>query len=536
MKDIIKNNSKFIIVMLLVIVLGVVGVTVAVKVGGFNPIAINTTTGTISATISYDSSVNSGTVTSTGKMLPIQDSLVTGTSVTDTRILKVKFTVTGKSTNPADSIYDISLRNITMDDTLKDSNVKWRLYKNNTLLSSGDFSPSFDLMENSRMVLTNTQQDLTTTASTYVFLMWISESCTGDIASCTSSADQSKYLNKEFSFDIKLETATKSKKDLTRKISAAGTITTLYNNATKTSVTKNSITYQYDTTHSLMKDVGGNIRYYGADPNNYIYFNCSDYSNQSSSTCETWRIIGVFDGKLKLIRNENIGSYSWDNKNTTTEAETNEGKNDWSDARLMKLLNPGYESETTGGSLYYNAKSGNCYSGNNRLSSAGVASPIIKCDFTSTGIKNDKTRSLISNAVYNLGGVADVGTYSNQIYESERGTTVYSGRPTEWTGKIALAYPSDYGYAADFSKCSMQLANYNDSTCLSNDWMSTMYGWSLSSADNTSSDVIATVESGTYAYYAAQTTKNIFPVLYLDSSLTIKSGTGSSSSPYQLSV
>ena len=76
-------------------------------------------------------------------------------------------------------------------------------------------------------------------------------------------------------------------------------ITNLYSNATKTSVTNNSITYQYDTTHSLMKDIDGNIRYYGASPNNYIYFNCSDYSNQSASTCETWRIIGVFEWQSK---------------------------------------------------------------------------------------------------------------------------------------------------------------------------------------------------------------------------------------------
>ena len=55
--------------------------------------------------------------------------------------------------------------------------------------------------------------------------------------------------------------------------------------APNSTVTNNSITYQYDTTHSLMKDIGGNIRYYGASPNNYIYFNCSNYSNQSSSTC-----------------------------------------------------------------------------------------------------------------------------------------------------------------------------------------------------------------------------------------------------------
>lgn len=225
MKNIIKNNSKFIIVMLLIIALGITGVTVAIKVGNFNPIAINTTTGNISATISYDSSVNSSTVTSTGKMLPIEDSLVTGTSVTDARVLKVKFTVTGKSTNPANSIYDISLRNITMDKELKSLNVKWRLYKNNTLLSSGNFSPSFDVIENNRLVLTNTQQDLTTTASTYVFLMWISETCTGDITSCTNSDNQFKYVGKNFSFNIKLETSTKAKKTLTRTPAVIGDVT-----------------------------------------------------------------------------------------------------------------------------------------------------------------------------------------------------------------------------------------------------------------------------------------------------------------------
>ena len=534
MKDIIKNNSKFIIVMLLIIVLGIAGVTVAIKVGNFNPIAINTTTGNISATISYDSSVNSSTVTSTGKMLPIEDSLVTGTSVTDARVLKVKFTVTGKSTNPANSIYDISLRNITMDDALKDSDVKWRLYKNNTLLSSGDFSPSFDVMENNRMVLTTTQQDLTTTASTYVFLMWISESCAGDIANCTNSDNQFKYVGKSFSFNIKLETATKTKKELTRKTSAAGTITTLYNNATKTTVTNNSITYQYDTTHSLMKDTAGDIRYYGASPNNYIYFNCSDYSNQSSSTCETWRIIGVFEGKVKLIRGSQIGTYSWDNKNTSTGAETAYGKNDWTEARLMKLLNPGYESETTGGSLYYNSGSGNCYSGQNNETTT--------CNFTSTGIKNAETRNLISDTTYYLGGYRSSSVYPNQIYEYERGTKVYSERPTTWPGKIALPYPSDYGYAADLGKCrNKQLSAYNESTCTSNNWMNTIIapnqGWLLTPYSGRADHAWLVVSSGYVgsnlsAYIAA----GVAPVLYLNSELSIKAGTGTSSSPYKLSV
>ena len=307
-----------------------------------------------------------------------------------------------------------------------------------------------------------------------------------------------------------------------------------YNKYTpNTKVINNGITYNYDTKNSLMQDVGGNLRYYGASPNNYIYFNCSDYSNQSSSTCETWRIIGVFNGKLKLIRGSQIGSYSWDNKNTSTGAETAYGKNDWTDARLMKLLNPGYESETTGGSLYYNSKSGNCYSGQNNATTA--------CEFTGSGIKNDKTRGLVSEETYSLLGWNTSNVYANEIYEYERSTgKVYSGRPTEWTGKIALAYPSDYGYAADLSKCGQKLSNYNNA-CTSNNWMKTIIapniGWLLtpgSGRANFAWDVSSSgaVTSYDYAYSAQE----VAPVLYLDSELAIKAGTGSSSAPYQLSA
>ena len=320
----------------------------------------------------------------------------------------------------------------------------------------------------------------------------------------------------------------------TEPVIAATLITNLYNDATKTPVTNNSITYQYDTKNSLMKDNAGNIRHYGASPNNYIYFNCSDYSNQSSSTCEKWRIIGVFNGKLKLIRGSQIGTYAWDNKNTSTGAETAYGKNDWTEARLMKLLNPGYESETTGGSLYYNAKSGNCYAWQNNATKT--------CNFTSTGIKNDITRNLISDTTYYLGGYNSTEVYSNEIYEKERGGAVYTGRPTTWTGKIALAYPSDYGYAADLSKCSQTLYNYNDSTCTSNNWMKSIvapnYGWLLTPNSGLAYITWHVYSSGfvDYSGYYAFNANGVTPVLYLDPSVDIKSGTGSSSAPYQLSI
>ena len=317
----------------------------------------------------------------------------------------------------------------------------------------------------------------------------------------------------------------------TAPINAASLISDLYTNASKTSVNNNSITYQYDTTHSLMKDTAGNIRYYGASPNNYIYFNCSNYSNQSSSTCETWRIIGVFNNKVKLIRGSQIGTYSWDNKNISTGAETDKGKNDWSEARLMKLLNPGYESETTGGSLYYNSKSGNCY--------AGQYNATTTCNFTSSGIKNDITRNLISDTTYYLGGGNGGSVYPNEIYEEERGTAVYSERPTSWTGKIALAYPSDYGYATDLSKCSKNLLDYDDS-CTSNNWMKTIiapnWGWLLTPQSGVAHTAWLVDSTGVVNGYYTYGASGVAPVFYLSSELNIKAGTGSSSAPYQLSA
>ena len=317
---------------------------------------------------------------------------------------------------------------------------------------------------------------------------------------------------------------------------ASALITNLYNNSTKTPVKNNSITYQYDTTHNLMKDTAGNIRYYGASPNNYVYFNCDSYP---STNCELWRIIGVFDGKVKLIRNESIGKYSWDNKNTATGAETAYGKNDWTTARLMKLLNPStyYITDTNdngkGKSLYWNAASGTCYSSQNNATTP--------CNFTNTGIK-ETTRNMIADTTWNLGGWSSSSLFANEMYEKERGTTVYSGRSTTWTGKIALPYPSDYGYATDLSKCFQALHNYDDNTCKSNDWMYSIitnsgndYGWLLFPHKNYAYSVLRVSVSG-YArnYDYASATEGVVPVLYLNSNQSIIGGDGSQNNPYQL--
>ena len=419
------------------------------------------------------------------------------------------------------------LLNITLiEDELKSSSLKYKLLSGNNVVIEGDFS---NITSNSSATIY--ESTLTKGNISFTFYLYIDGNEENDL----------NMMGKNITGNIMVEANTST--------NLAEHITNLYTSATKTPKTVNSIEYNLAPSVSLMNDRlgsmstlidSGNIRYYGAFPNNYIYFNCSDYSNQTSSTCEVWRIIGVFDGKVKIMRNEIIGDYSWDNKNTSTGAENDYGKNDWSTARLMKLLNPSdyYTIDSNdngnGQSLYWNSQSGTCFAGQNNATKA--------CDFTSTGIKNEITRNMISESMWYLRGWNSSSVFSDQIYEYERtkGSVYNTTRPTSWKGKIALAYPSDYGYAADFGQCTKQLSSYSDSTCTRNNWMKTIiapnFGWLLTPNSGNSYNTwlvanagdVRNVDYGTYNAFGAGL------VLYLDSELEINSGDGSSSNPYQL--
>ncbi len=427
-------------------------------------------------------------------------------------------------------VFNMYLDITSIDTGLKDESFRYELYKGDTKVKEGNFSDSYLISNtvtctknNTNHIVLLTNESISTSKTSYTLYIWI------DGANYTNPKSM---MNQTFSFKLHAD----GEGAVLKRLTAAETITNVYMDAAKETVTNNSIIYNTAPSVSLMNDglSGGNIRYYGASPNNYIYFNCSDYSNQSSSTCETWRIIGVFNGKVKLIRGSQIGKYSWDS--SVINVNYGWGFNDWSQADLMKLLNSGYDSESVGGSLYWNAQSGTCFSGRNNAT--------VDCDFTSTGIKNDETRNMIAEVTYNLGGWNDTKIYPNQIYVYERGRTVFSGRPTTWTGKIAVAYPSDYGYAADLNQCKQTLVNYDNSTCTSNNWMKNIvtnnggnYGWLLTHRPDSSS-MTWTVRREGLANNISEASGGlgVVPVLSLSSELGIESGDGSSSNPYKLSA
>ena len=283
-------------------------------------------------------------------------------------------------------------------------------------------------------------------------------------------------------------------------------------------------------------DPDGNVRYMGADPNNYVSFNN-----------ELWRIIGVFDvastyggpteKRLKIIRDERIDGMPWDNKPSGTGSSTSAyGSNDWTDSALMEVLNNG---------AYYNRTSGTCPSGQNGATTS--------CDFSTTGL-TEEAKSLIGDAVWNLGGTESGNTSLNGLvshfYGYERGNTVPSGRPTYWVGKIGLMYPSDYGYATgggtttNRESClAKELYNWDDSSysdCKNNDYLynSSLIQWTLTPLSSSADGIFRVLRSG----HVASSSKSVllshdsvFPVLYLASTVQITGGEGTSGNPFTLS-
>ncbi|MBR1749179.1 MAG: hypothetical protein IJ743_05255 [Bacilli bacterium] len=316
-------------------------------------------------------------------------------------------------------------------------------------------------------------------------------------------------------------------------------------------------------TNTLAYDDFGNLRYVGSNPCNYVTFNGEEAG---------WRIIGVFDNQIKLIRNESIGKYSWDT--SASSVNSGYGINQWGEsgtytgADLMKLLNPGFEenlAEDSDGneitvtyannSLYWNRDSGICY---NNYKNAYTT-----CDFSTTGL-TEAAKGMIDKHTWNLGsqGNNDVWTNGNglglasKFYEYERsnnnGKICSSGdhcndtvnRTTTWEGYVGLMYPSDYGYAVGGEARTNCLANtnlnlYNTNNCYENDWLykTSTNQWTLSPGAYSSRarDVFRVYSYGdVFAYYASDGYV-VRPALFLIPSIEI-SGDGTPNSPYTLSL
>ena len=326
-----------------------------------------------------------------------------------------------------------------------------------------------------------------------------------------------------------------------------------------------------------------NLRFIGANPNNYIKFNK-----------ETWRIIGVMKGdstyntkyssgsavyRYKIVRAESLGQYSLDTSPTSINGGY--GSNQWgtgsckySDAtncpngtypgaKIMQELNGDYLNT----SLTSNPK---WYDGQNNSKNT---------PFDRTKVIKTKYQSYISNATWNTGAnirymYNEAGGLASKLYSDERSTAswdnpewdyhmfttwsisenknvLYSGdisqRNTTWTGKVGLLYVSDYGYATAGGSTTSRatclgknINNWSTTTnydqCYKNNWIQnediesiwTMVAHNEYSSSNFRINYEGSIwpTTVTYAY-------DIFPVVFLNSDVALY-GSGTKDDPYTL--
>lgn len=294
------------------------------------------------------------------------------------------------------------------------------------------------------------------------------------------------------------------------------------------------------------------IRYVGENPNNKVYYNCKDidsnghtYSSNNynyETSCEVWRIIGVFDvasevdgkkeSRVKIVRDAFSINMSWDSSPKATDmnpwSNTDEGVNQWGEsvydygttiyegADLMQLLNGYYLGEETSCKYCNDANQEEC---NN------------DCSISIVRISNT-SKNMIDDAVWDTYAVNN-NYDANDAYLQERGiSTQYTGksiiwytsnaepfysdpfeRKTTWIGKVGLIYPSDYLYA--------------------NGWLKTNDSYMTITGRYEGGSTIVVTSTYGLEFSDASNSRGVRPTVYLKSGTKIIAGNGNDE-PYIL--
>ena len=242
--------------------------------------------------------------------------------------------------------------------------------------------------------------------------------------------------------------------------------------------------YYHDGTGSYTnadQEAGDNsYRYAGANPNNYVCFgatgaDCQDEDNQ-------YRIIGVFNNQVKLIKATSYGDYTWNPSMV----------NEWNENTKPDIY-------ATLNTTYYNTI------------------PV-------------EWQNLIAESTWQVGGMNFSNTNTaKQYYDVEVGTG-QSGY--EETMKIGLMYVSDYGYGANPEKWTTALTEDNFGT---DNWIYfSSNEWTISQHNPLFTFSIDSSYGGRVIIIQNIRLFAVRPSFYLNSTVTYISGSGTQSDPFRI--
>ena len=206
-----------------------------------------------------------------------------------------------------------------------------------------------------------------------------------------------------------------------------------------------------------------NLRYVGANPANYVKFNN-----------ESWRIVGIFNGKVKIVK--------------TTPVE-------------------GYEFDTAGGNAYSTSSLATTLNGDNYY-----------------GLLSDDAKALIVDSTFNNGTISSLEQNSAAIYAEEKATT--------YTGKVGVISLSDYMLASSDGVCKTTLASAY-ANCANTNYLYTKTNtWTI----NPSASAIYAINGNAIEESSTNVVKTTLPTVFLKADTLIVSGSGTYANPYIISA
>ena len=284
----------------------------------------------------------------------------------------------------------------------------------------------------------------------------------------------------------------------------------------------------YHHTSSLTNGAGDNsYRYAGASDqvNNFVCFGSTE---TPCPTDNLYRIIGIFEDKVKLIK------YDYANSNLLG----TDGDYKGSSAPNSSYYKGSLTSINT---YYWNYKNNTSINNGSNIWSTSLLN---KINLNTNFLNNIGTTwsNLIEDATWKVSGHTTTDVTPSVMYTAEITNATKTYGPSDGTSKIGLVYASDYGFAASPSAWTTTLWNYdgNDANGISIktiNWMYMGYSeWTMAPGSSDSYFVFFLNSNGYVSNSSANNGSGSRPVMYLKTSVLYAGGLGTKDSPITLVV
>lgn len=322
--------------------------------------------------------------------------------------------------------------------------------------------------------------------------------------------------------------------DVDNKITLANYIISRYNG-----VQGNNNIYYHD--NSLENGAGDNsYRYAGSSDttNNYVCF------GSDAATCpedNLYRMIGVFDGQVKLIKATEASSSLLGTNGACGYSNGYGNLYYWSTLNSCPSSTTGYINDVSNNVMFVSNRK-------NSLAAGEAGTDIHFCNLWKYSTLNTvnlntnfltnigtKWAGMIEDAIWKIDGYNTDSVVSSVMYDEEVKNASETYGPSDGISKIGLIYVSDFGFAASPSAWTTTMDSYRNFNDVN--WLSLINSWTITHNSSNNTEVFS-IYNGVL-YYTGNVAGTgqrhyVYPTFYLLSSVAYSSGDGTKDAPIRI--